>query len=81
MKMKLTVRLEERLARAARERAARRGKTLSAMVADILALFQSGKGADDAESLPPTVRSLKGALKGAHVDEADHLRHLERKHR
>jgi len=44
---------------------------------------EPGKERDEAGEppLPPIVRSLQGALHGAKVDEEDHRRHLEDKHR
>ncbi len=79
MQSKLTLRLDEGLIRRAKVIAKRRGKSLSQMVAEYFALLgsRSPKGPDD---LAPTVKSLKGILKGSDLDREDYERHLEDKY-
>lgn len=76
---KLTLRLEKELIDRAKSFADRRGKSVSRMVADYFRLLGQGdeRGAPE---LPPITRSLKGALHGKTVDEADYRRYLEEKH-
>ncbi len=80
MQTKLTLRLEQRLIRRAKAYARRRGKSLSAIVADFfVGLEQPGAGAGEPRSA--AVRSLAGALAGHRVAEEDYRAYLERKHR
>ena len=76
---KLTIRLDSRLIARAKAHAARTGRSLSRMIADILAQLDEPRGA--AEELPGAVRELVGAFRGRSVEEKDYRRHLERKHR
>lgn len=80
MNTKLTLRLDDALIRAAKRHAGRSGTSVSKLVADYFALIDADSSATDIE-LTPTVRSLLGALSGSAVDELDHRRHLEDKHR
>lgn len=75
---KLTLRLESSLIRRAKRIARRRGKSVSRMVADYFRVL-SGPEKQTAD-LPPVTRSLLGILR-KDVNETDHRRHLERKHR
>ncbi len=80
MQSKLTLRLDARLIRRAKAYARRRGKSLSAIIAD----FFAGIGEPDAAASgrgSPTVRSLVGALAVHRVTEEDYHVYLERKHR
>lgn len=78
MQTKLTLRMDDALIRSAKEHARRSGKSLSRLVSEYLALLDADK--DDSVDLPPTVRSLKGALRDAGVGREDYLRHLEEKY-
>ena len=79
MHAKLTLRLEEELIELAKSYSRQTGKSLSRIVADYFrALTARGEG--EPEPLPPIVRSLKGSLRGARVDEEDYRRYLEEKH-
>ena len=80
MQSKLTLRLDARLIRRAKAYARRRGKSLSAIIADFFAGIDE-PGIAAAERRSPAVRSLVGALSGHRVDEADYHGYLERKHR
>ena len=78
MQTKLTLRMDDRLIRGAKEYAARAGKPLSLVVAEYFSAITSR---DEFPSpLTPTVSALKGALKGAEVDSTDYRAHLEEKH-
>lgn len=79
MQTKLTLRLDEELIELAKAYAHETGKSLSQMVADYFRLLTMVPR-EAASGLPPTVRSLKGALRGADVDEEDYRRHLEEKY-
>lgn len=79
MHAKLTLRLEEDLIQVAKDYAARTGKSLSQIVADYFALLTTKPAAPE-EGTTPVVRSLRGALRGAAVDETDYRRHLEEKY-
>lgn len=80
MHTKLTLRVEESLISSAKRYSAKSGKSLSQLVADYFALIESGAGTSPT-ALSPRVQALYGALAGTPLDEADHRRHLEDKHR
>ena len=77
MQTKLTLRLEEQLIERAKAHAKKRGKSVSQMVADYFALLDRD---DQPETLPPITRSLRGALKGAVVNEDTYREYLEEKY-
>ena len=79
MATKLTLRMEEHLIKAAKEYAAGTGKSVSRIVSDFFEIIQSKK-LDQEPELPPTVRSLKGVLKGHSVSEKDYKRYIEEKY-
>lgn len=79
MQTKLTLRLDEDLIRRAKSSAKRRGKSVSQIVADYLASIEE-KPRKRGLELTPVVRSLKGALRGAHLDIEDYRRYLEEKY-
>jgi len=78
MNAKLTLRLDEELIGRAKRHSARSGKSVSRLVADYFALIDLDQPATEAT---PRVRSLRGVLVGSGLDEIDHRRHLESKHR
>ena len=78
MRTKLTLRIEEALVRRAKAEAARRGKSVSQMVSEFVALL--GSPQRDKQKLPPITASLVGVLKGHRVSEADYKKHLREKH-
>lgn len=79
MQAKLTLRLDERLIRRAKAHARRTGKSVSQIVADYFA-FLGQKPTDGNSRLAPTVRSLRGMLRGSKVGIGDYRRYLEEKH-
>ena len=76
---KLTLRMDDRLVKRAKAYAKKTGKSVSRMVADYFSVLAS-RSADRDEDLTPTVRSLKGALRGADVDIEDYRTYLRDKH-
>lgn len=79
MHAKLTLRLDEELIRHAKSYSKRTGKSLSQIVADYFARL-TAQPAERAAAPTPLVRSLRGALRGAEIDETDYRRHLEEKY-
>jgi len=79
MMAKLTLRLEDALIDQAKAYAKRRGKSLSQVVADYFALLETD-GPMIEHDLPPLTRALRGALRGADIDESDYRQHLEEKY-
>lgn len=77
MQTKLTLRLDAQLIAQAKKYAQSRGKSVSQMVAEYFVLLGQE---ETTKPLPPVTRSLRGALRGADVDEGDYRRHLEEKH-
>jgi hypothetical protein len=80
MQTKLTLRLDEKLIKSAKLFAKKNGKSVSQIVADYFALLEGKRQEPKTITLTPTVRSLKGALRGADVDTEDYHRHLEGKY-
>ncbi len=78
MQTKLTLRLDDALIARAKRYSAKTGKSVSQIVADYFAFIDAERGA---VRVTRRVRSLRGALAGSKLDEADHRRHLQEKHR
>jgi hypothetical protein len=81
MYTKLTLRLEDTVIQEAKECARRVGKSVSQMVEEYFTLLKTIGRSQTEEELPPTVKHLKGLLRGANVSEEDYYRYLEEKHR
>ena len=79
MNTKLTLRMDEHLIAAAKEYSAKTGKSLSRIVADFFRTIQN-ENREKEQILPPTVRSLKGALKKGDIGEDDYKKYLEEKY-
>ncbi len=79
MNTKLTLRLDEELIKSAKIYASQYGKSVSQMVADYFYLLDK-KHSGEPTGLPPIVKSLKGSLRGANIDEDDYKSHLEDKY-
>ncbi len=76
---KLTLRMDDNLIASAKEYSAKTGKSVSRIVADLFEIIKNEKmGRED--SLTPTVRSLKGILKGKELDEKDYRKYLAEKY-
>ena len=76
MQTKLTLRMDDELIMKAKKYAAKRGRSISGIVADYFATID---GEDDTD-ITPRVRSLIGAIPGDAL-ESDYRRHLEGKHK
>ena len=81
MHTKLTLRLEADLVQRAKSFAKKTGKSVSRIVADYLTVLDRPSRQDKTRLFPPLVRSLKGSLRNARVDENNYRRYLEKKHR
>jgi len=79
MNTKLTLRLDEKLIRAAKKYAENSGKSVSQMVEDYFYLLDKKK-IKNPRPLSPIVKSLKGSLKDADIDAADYRTYLEEKY-
>ena len=80
MQTKLTLRLDQQLIDVAKKTAAKRGISVSRMVANYFAgLRQVNR--QEGKQLPPLTASLIGVVKGTHPDEKSYREHLARKHR
>ena len=79
MLTKLTLRIDDSLIESAKEYATQNGKSVSRIVADLFEIIKNEK-MDQEEALTPTIRSLKGILKGKQVDERDYRKYLEEKY-
>lgn len=76
---KLTLRMDDNLIESAKEYSAKTGKSVSRIVADLFEIIKNEK-LNKEETLTPTVRSLKGILKGKQVDEKDYKKYLDEKY-
>ena len=76
---KLTLRMDDNLIESAKEYSAKTGKSVSRIVADLFVIIKNEK-LNKEETLTPTVRSLKGILKGKQVDEKDYKKYLDEKY-
>ena len=79
MNTKLTLRMDDNLIESAKEHSAKTGKSVSRIVADLFEIIKNEKLKRKC-SLTPTVRTLKGALKGKPVDEKEYIKYLEEKY-
>ena len=82
MLTKLTLQMDDELIARAKAQAKKRGKSVSQLVADYFRVLE--KVEEQPPSRPkygPITESLKGALRGAKVDEEDYHRYLEEKYR
>jgi len=78
MNTKLTLRLDHELIEDAKAEAARRGKSVSQMVADY---FRSLTPVDKPIQYPPITQSLHGIIKEDDLSEESYKAHLKEKHR
>lgn len=79
MQTKLTLRLEKNLVDIAKNYAADHGKSVSKMISDYFKLLKESQE-KQSEEITPVVKSLKGYLGKAKIDETDYLKHLEKKY-
>jgi hypothetical protein len=80
MATKLTLRIEEQLIERAKAYSKETGKSVSQLVADYLAALPHRQSGEPVRQTP-IVRSLRGMLRGAVLDEQAYRRHLEEKYR
>ena len=79
MNTKLTLRIDDRLIRGAKQYAKDAGKSLSQVVAEYFATIASVDLPEFTDT--PTVAGLRGILKDVRIDdERDYHAHLEKKH-
>jgi hypothetical protein len=71
--------MEKHLIDSAKEYAKKNGKPLSRLVADFFQILKNSNAGKEI-SLPPTVASLKGVLKGSGTDKEDYKKYLEEKY-
>lgn len=76
---KLTLRMDDNLIESAKKYSAQTGKSVSRLVADLFEIIKNEKVSRE-DSLTPTVRSLKGILKGTEVNEQDYKEYLAKKY-
>jgi hypothetical protein len=81
MHVKLTLRIEEPLIKAAKQYSKDHDKSLSQLIADYLFLLTAKSSKKDHEEMPPLTRTLKGILHGTKVREEDYNKHLKSRYR
>ena len=79
MLTKLTLRMDDNLIESAKEYSSQTGKSVSRIVADLFEIIKNEKIKKEAP-LTPTVRSLRGILKGKPLGEKDYKKYLEEKY-
>lgn len=79
MLTKLTLRMDDHLIESAKEYSAQTGKSVSRIVSDLFEIIKNDRIGKE-EPLTPTVKSLKGILKGMRLDEKDYKKYLEEKY-
>jgi hypothetical protein len=79
MNTKLTLRMDDHLIESAKEYSAKTGKSVSRIVSDLFEIIKNEKLRKE-HTLTPTVRELKGSLKGTKVAEKDYKKYLEEKY-
>lgn len=79
MLTKLTLRMDDNLIESAKEYSAQTGKSVSRIVADFFEIIKNEKIKKE-DHLAPTVRSLRGILKGKPLDEKDYKKYLDEKY-
>lgn len=72
--------MEDDLINMAKSVAAKKGKSLSRMVADYFTLLTGKEPVDNIAELPPNVKALSGILADSDIDESVYKKHLERKY-
>ncbi len=82
MKTKLTLSIEKDLVESAKRQSSLTGKSISRLVEEYFDLLQArdSMARPEPPHLTPTVRSLKGILKGEKVTEEDYRKALEEKY-
>jgi Family of unknown function (DUF6364) len=83
MQTKLTLRIEEELINRAKSYSQRTGKSVSQLVADYIKMLPwMEKPQEERAPVPtPIVESMRGVLRGVHLDEEEYRRYLEEKYR
>ncbi len=79
MNTKLTLRMDDKLIASAKQYSAHSGKSISKIVADLFTIIKNEK-TKKKYKLTPTVKSLKGVMRGEKVSEKDYKKYLERKY-
>jgi hypothetical protein len=71
--------MDDNLIESAKEYSAQTGKSVSRIVADLFEIIKNEK-INKEDALTPTVRALKGILKGKQINEKDYKKYLEEKY-
>jgi len=79
MATKLTLRMDERLIKQAKQYARQSGKSVSKLVADFFALLNPEPDVDPSE-ISPNVKSLQGIMRDYRVTPEDYKKYLEKKY-
>jgi hypothetical protein len=79
MATKLTLRMDERLIKQAKQYARQSGKSVSKLVADFFALLNP-EPAEGPSKISPHVKSLQGIMRDYRVTPEDYKKYLEKKY-
>ncbi len=71
--------MDEHLIESAKKYSLQTGKSVSRIVADLFEIIKNEKIKKE-DTLTPTVRSLKGILKGKQIDEKNYKKYLKEKY-
>jgi hypothetical protein len=80
MNTKLTLRMDDNLIESAKEHSKKTGKSVSRIVSDLFEIIKNENFKKREYPLTPTVKTLKGALKGKPVAEQEYQKYLEEKY-
>lgn len=79
MKSKLTLRLDEKTIKRAKEYARKKGISVSRLVSDYFSIVGK-EHLEDELHVPPITSSLTGIIKNKKISEQDYKDHLEKKY-
>ncbi len=79
MNTKLTLRLDDKLVESAKKYSAKTGKSVSRIVADLFSIITE-ENQEKEFAITPVVKSLRGAMGKARIDETDYRAYLEERH-
>lgn len=80
MKTKLTLRLDKDVIEKAKEYSQKKGESLSRLVENFFKTLVEQKETEKSHQLTPTVKKLRGLLRGKKVSEADYKKFLKEKY-
>ena len=75
---KLTLRMDDKMVKKAKEYAGKHGRSVSELVENYFAALETEPAIQEADLLPPEFQAMRGLLEG--VSEEDYYKYLEEKY-